>query len=356
LTVITLTFSIGKKLNNLFASYLKTHRPWQKLGVLAVLGLAVHLILPQITSLEHSWQVLKTLTPWAVGLAFLVQALSYLGSGYLLQTILGLTRQYIKLLHSTLIVMGAASVGMVAGGMVGSSAAIYRWTSQEDGHPEGATLASILPSLFNNLVLVLVSIFGLVHLILVHDLSRAQLIGFSAIILILSLVIGLITFALRYRDRATVAVLWVSSHLTRLRRRPFDPSMTQESTRNLFAAWDSLRSGAWQKPALGAVLNVTFDMLTLYFLFVAAEHEVSPGVLLAGYGLPLLLGKMAFVVPGGVGVVEGSMAALYDGLGVPDSITVVVVLGYRLISFWLPSLSGFPIAAYLQRSRRMTHA
>ena len=31
-----------------------------------------------------------------------------------------------------------------------------------------------------------------------------------------------------------------------------------------------------------------FDMLTLYFLFVAAGHPVSPGVLLAGYGLPLI--------------------------------------------------------------------
>jgi uncharacterized protein (TIRG00374 family) len=343
-------------LKNLFTGYLMVHRPWQKLGILAILGVAVHLILPQITSLEHSWKVLIMLTPWAVGLAFIAQALSYLGSGYLLQTILSLARETINLVRSTLIVVGAASVGMVAGGMVGSSAAIYRWTSRGDGHPEGATLASILPSLFNNLVLVLVSIFGLVHLLLVHDLSQAQLIGFSAITLILGLLIGLGVLALRYRDQATAAVLWVASRLSRLRRKQFDPAVTQESTRNLFAAWDSLRGGAWREPVLGAVLNVGFDMLTLFFLFVAAGHDVSPGVLLAGYGLPLLLGKMAFVVPGGVGVVEGSMAALYDGLGVPDAITVVVVLGYRLISFWLPSLSGFPIAAYLQESRRTTHA
>ena len=339
-------------MKNLFTDYLMEHRPWQKLGTLAILGVAVHLVLPQITSLEHSWQVLKTLTPWAVGLAFISQALSYLGSGYSLQTILSLARETINLVRSTLIVLGAASVGMVAGGIVGSSAAIYRWTSQGDGHPEAATLASILPSLFNNLVLVLVSIFGLVHLLLVHDLSQAQLIGFSAVILILGLLIGLGILALRYRDSATAAVLWVASNLSRLRRKQFDPSVTHESTRNLFAAWDSLSGGAWREPALGAVLNVGFDMLTLFFLFVAAGHNVSPGVLLAGYGLPLLLGKMAFVVPGGVGVVEGSMAVLYDGLGVPDAITVVVVLGYRLISFWLPSLSGFPIAVYLQRSRR----
>ena len=347
---------MGTKQNQKLEAPFTTIRFARYLFPLIVLGLAVHLILPQITSLEHSWQVLRTLTPWAVGLAFVVQVLSYLGNGYLLQNIISLTRQFISLLRGTLIVLGSASVGMVAGGMVGSSAAIYRWTSQGDGHPEGATLASILPSLFNNLVLVLVSVFGLVHLILVHDLSQAQVIGFSAIIIILGLIIGFAMLALRHQDRAITAVLWFANRLAHLRRKAFDPAVTQEGTRNLFAAWDSLRSGAWRKPTLGAVLNVTFDMLTLYFLFVAAGHNVSPGVLLAGYGLPLLLGKMAFMVPGGVGVVEGSMAALYDGLGVPNSITVVVVLGYRLISFWLPSLSGFPIAAYLQRSRITTHA
>lgn len=328
----------------------------KKISLLVILGLAVHLILPQITSLEHSWKVLSTLTPWAVVLAFVMQALSYTGSGYLLQAILDLTRQSVRLLHGILILLGAASVGMVAGGMVGSSATIYRWTSQGDGRPEGATLASILPSLFNNLILVSISIFGVTHLLLVHDLSQEQLIGFSAIILILGFVIGMLALALRYRDRALATVISAASHLAHLRNKPFDSSLTEEATRNLFAAWDSLRSGAWRKPALGAVLNVVFDMLTLYFLFMAAGHNVNPGVLLAGYGLPLLLGKMAFVVPGGVGVVEGSMAALYTGLGVPDSITVVVVLGYRLISFWLPIIFGFPIAAYLQRSRKINHA
>ena len=335
-------------MKTLFAG-LMHYRPLQKLGILAILGLAVHLILPQITSLEHSWKVLTTLTPWAVGLAFVAQALSYLGSGYMLQIILGLAHQSLKLFSSTLIVLGAASVGMVAGGMVGSAAAIYRWTSQENDHPEGATLASILPSIFNNLVLVLVSLFGLVHLLIMHNLSQAQLIGFSAIILILGLVISAVILSLHHRAQAMAAVLWGVSHLARLRRKPFDSDASRMSTNNLFSAWDSLRRGAWKGTALGAILNVAFDMLTLFFLFVAAGHSVSPGVLLAGYGLPLLLGKMAFVVPGGVGVVEGSMAALYNGLGVPESVTVVVVLGYRLISFWLPSLSGFPIAAFLQR-------
>jgi len=60
-------------------------------------------------------------------------------------------------------------------------------------------------------------------------------------------------------------------------------------------------------------------------------------VLLIGYGLPLLLGKAAFVIPGGVGIVEGTMVALYDKLGVPDAVSVIVVLAYRLISFLDPN-------------------
>jgi uncharacterized protein (TIRG00374 family) len=143
--------------------------------------------------------------------------------------------------------------------------------------------------------------------------------------------------------------------VARLRRQPYDPNPTRTAFANTFSAWDALWRGEWHFLALGAFLNVAFDMLTLYFLFIASGEPISLGVLLSGYGLPLLLGKMAFMIPGGVGVVESSMAALYNGLGISNATTVVVVLGYRLISFWIPSLSGFPIAAYLQGTRKRNH-
>jgi uncharacterized protein (TIRG00374 family) len=278
--------------------------------------------------------------------------MSYLSAGYLLRTLMSLARRYIGLGRSTLIVVGSASIGIGAGGIVGSSAAIYRWTSREGGNPATAMLAIILPSLLNTLVVLAVSLFGVVHLILVHDLSKVQLVGFIFTILVLGFVVGMAALALRHRDRATATSIWIANQMARLRRKPFDPAVTRQSTHDLFTAWDALLSGAWLRPALGALLNVVFDMLTLFFLFVSTGQDVSPGVLLTGYGLPLLLGKMAFVIPGGVGVVEGSMVALYVGLGVPTPVAVVVVLGYRVISFWLPTLSGYPIAAYLERSRR----
>jgi uncharacterized protein (TIRG00374 family) len=214
----------------------------------------------------------------------------------------------------------------------------------------GSTLASLLPSLFNTMMLVIVSIFGLVHLIMVHSLTQIQLIGFSIILVFMALVFGASILASHYRQYASSTALWAAGHLALLRHKPFDPASTQKEMDNLFMAWDELWRGEWQLLTLGAFVNVLFDMLTLYFLFIASGNNISFGVLLAGYALPLLLGKIAFILPGGVGVVETSMAALYNALGIPNATTVVVVLGYRLISFWIPSLIGFPTAAYLQRS------
>lgn len=327
-------------------------RLWRYLPLLIVLGLGVHLLVPQIAELEKSVQVLKSLFLWAMGLALVAQVLSYVGSGYLLQNILKMAKQRISLMMSTLIVLGSTSVGMLAGGMVGSTAAIYRWTGGDKGSVEGATLASIFWPFFDNVMLVLFSIFGLVHLLIVHDLTTLQLIGFGVILLFLGLISGGVLLAVRYQERTIAIALSVSKRVARLRRRPFDPELIPQKIRNLFNAMETLRNGAWLRLVFGAFLNISLDLLTLYCLFLAAGEKISPGVLLAGYGLPLLLGRVAFIFPGGVGVVESGMTAFYAGLGVSKPDVVVVVLGYRLISFWVPSLLGFAAAAFLSRKTR----
>ncbi len=318
--------------------------------MLLILGVAVYFILPEITELESSLNVLSSMALWAVGLAFGFQVLSYLGSGYLLQTILEIAHEKLSLWRNTLIVLGSYSIGMVAGGMVGTSAVIYRWTSGGSGSIEGATLASIFLPQFNTFMLVVFSLFGLAYLLFMHSLTLAQLIGFGATLLILLLIIGGAALIAHYRQQAISILSNGINRVARWLRRPFDVSIIQHNADELFDALDALWLGGWHRPMIGALLNTVFDMLTLYCLFIATGIAIRPGTLLAGYGLPLLLGKVAFILPGGVGVVESSMVALYSGLGVPPGMSVVVVLGYRVISFWIPSLLGFPIAAYLQGS------
>jgi len=324
-------------------------RLWRSLPILITMGLAVHLLLPQITTLEKSWSVVQDMAPWAVALAIIAQVLSYAGSGYTLHALLDANQERLSVLDGGLITMASYSIGLVAGGWVGGAAATYGWVYRVCRDRSTAILAGTLPAMLNNAVLVSTALVGTAYLLVIHNLSQEQLIEFGLILLALVVLTSGIILALRSPKPVIKLAVWLNSRWAALRHKTYSPKETVASLSHFVNAWNSLGNGRWRRPALGAVASIGFDMLTLYFLFIAAGQEVGLGVLFAGYGLPLILGKMAFMIPGGVGVIETSMAAFYTSLDVPSPVSVVVILGYRLLSFWLPGLLGFAAAAYLSR-------
>lgn len=314
---------------------------------LIILGLAVHLILPQFATLEHSYQVIKGMLLWAVACAFASQITSYLGSGYLIKALINLFDSRLTVWRGAMITLAAASFGMVAGGVVGSAAATYRYLRKMQVKPEAAALAGTFPGLINAIVLVSVSLLGLINLLVIHQLTKFQAVGFAFIIALLLSLIGLLLWGLRKRDSFISLIGLIISRLAKLFHREYQPERNRARMADMFKAVDLLLAGGWRGPLLGAALNVVFDMFTIYFLFIAAGHRINFAVLLTGYGLPLLLGRIAFIIPGGVGVIESTMAHLYSGLGVPYATAVVVVLIYRFLSFWFPLLLGFPLITVL---------
>jgi uncharacterized protein (TIRG00374 family) len=46
------------------------------------------------------------------------------------------------------------------------------------------------------------------------------------------------------------------------------------------------------------------------------------------------------LTPGGLGVIEATLVAVTVGFGAPRATAVLAVLGYRLVSYWLPLLPG----------------
>jgi uncharacterized protein (TIRG00374 family) len=324
-------------------------RLWRYLPILIILGLAVHLLLPQIATLESSWSVVLKMIWWAVALAVMAQVFSYLGSGFTLHSILDTNREKLSTVRGALITLAAYSIGLVAGGWVGAAAATYGWVRRESHDGNTATLAGTLPAMLNNAVLASVALIGTIYLLIIHNLSQAQLLGFGVILLVICLLAFGIVAGLRSPETIIKLAVWLTGHWVKILRKPYEPQATIASVKQFIIAWNSLGDGKWRRPLLGATTNIGFDMLTMYLIFVAAGYNVSLGVLFAGYGLPFILGKLAFMFPGGVGVMEASMVAMYTSLSVPNEISVVVILGYRLLSFWIPSLLGFAAAAYLRR-------
>lgn len=319
---------------------------WYYVPVLLVLGLGVYVLLPQIANIESSWEVVKKMTLWAVLLAAVAEILSWVGNGVVIWAILANKNHKLTVWKGSLIALGTLSLTLVAGGAVGL-AAMIGWIRREthDGHI--AFLAGTLPSILNNGVLYAVSMFGTAYLLFVHVLSRLQVFEFSLALFLLGAMTASVILAFRSKKAATKMMLWLNSHWASIKHKPFDPQETIKLVDEFFYTLGTLGNGGWVRPLLGAVMNIGFDMVAFYFLFIAAGYKISLGDLIAGYGFPLTLGKLAFLLPGGIGVVEMSMVAILGRLQVPKAVGVVVIMGYRLISFWLPTIFGFIAAAYL---------
>ena len=208
----------------------------------------------------------------------------------------------------------------------------------------------MLPSMLANIPLVLIAMVGIATMGFSGQLLRAQLIQYSIFILLLLLFTFGFLLGLVFPKTAFKVVNWVLWNLNRIRKRPYNPARTQENLDRLFVSWRMMGKGRWRLPLLGTVGYYGFDLLMMYLIFRAAGYPIHVGVLFAGFGLPLLLAKMAFIVPGGVGVIETSMAALYSSLGVPESVALVAIMGYRLIAFWIPLLLG--LLSYVSITRK----
>jgi len=169
---------------------------------------------------------------------------------------------------------------------------------------------------------------------------------------ILAVLLGLVVVgfwaAVKHPSEVVSLLTPVGHSWARLRRRAFDPGRLARAVAILRTCALALGNGGWRRPFLGSLLNILADLGCLVLLFVAAGSVPGPAVLLAGWAVPQFLGRLS-VLPGGIGVVEGGMVAFYESLGVPSEISVVVILLYRALSFWLPSAASIPFAIYFER-------
>lgn len=314
--------------------------------ILVVLGLLVHFLLPRLDTVEDSLLTLRTLAPWAIVMSAFMETLSYVANGMLLKSVITLAGDRMPARRAALIEIGAASVALVAAGALGFGAAIYKWSRAGGISADAAMLASWLPSVFDAAALILFALLGGIDLLLVHRLSRITIIALAIVVSLLSFVIVMAIALLARNDWLRSISKRVARMVKRFRPK-WDDTGLFEGVESASQIWQEMRNGGWVRPACCSILNLTFDLLCLRYAFLAAGHGISFHILLAGYGVPLLLGRASFL-PGGIAVVEVTMTALYGGLGVPANIAVVAVLTYRLISFWIPSLLGIPVAIAMQ--------
>jgi uncharacterized protein (TIRG00374 family) len=98
---------------------------------------------------------------------------------------------------------------------------------------------------------------------------------------------------------------------------------------------------------IGALAWWGFDMSVLWAMFHAFGSPPPFTVIWMAYVVGMLGNLLP--LPGGLGGVEGGMIGAFAAFGVNFNLSVLAVLSYRAISFWLPTLPG--AVAYFQLRR-----
>ena len=156
-----------------------------------------------------------------------------------------------------------------------------------------------------------------------------------AVVVVLAAGVAVIVHRESPASATAIGVLATSLHASqRLFRRP-----RGDATAVAEKVWGRLTTVTpspreWAVATGLSLANWSFDCLCLAIAFLAVGADVPVRGLLLAYGAGQLASTLPFT-PGGLGVVEGSLAIALVAYGGSGSSTVAAVLLYRIISFWL---------------------
>jgi uncharacterized protein (TIRG00374 family) len=100
---------------------------------------------------------------------------------------------------------------------------------------------------------------------------------------------------------------------------------------------------------IGAVGYLWFDIAVLFACFAAAGHTPPLAPVVLAYQIAYLSNFIP--VPGGIGVLDGSMVGMLVLYGVGGTVATAATLAYHAISLWVPAIWGTIAFIVLQKTK-----
>ncbi len=331
--------------------------PRRWVALLAILGAALLVFLVTRTDLRRLMETASAINPALLLLPVLATVGSYLTMAWSYQGIArtaGYTIPFPEMCRITL-VANTANYLLSTGGLSGFALRMYLFARR--GIPAGsAVLISLVQTLLTNLILLLFVLWGFTLLFFSHTLIGRDLVAAGVLLLAFSLVVlaGILILVQRsWRRRVLYATTrMIDRVLARVapHRKPRRAALIRFQ-HNLNVGLDFLlqRPHDMAAPTFYIVLDWIFTLLVLYTAFVAIGAPIAMSHVVAGFAIGMFF-SVASLVPGGLGILEGSMAAVFVTLGVQLEQAVVAILIFRAAYY------GLPLAASLLIAPRMLRA
>lgn len=195
-----------------------------------------------------------------------------------------------------------------------------------------------------------IAMIGLVYLIESKQLALSQLVwlGLAGIIFIASL--WLAWTLIRSRERSQALLVWFvkswNHFFGRFRRQ--DLGHLEERLNAFYNNVSKYTEIPVWKFFIASYGKIVLDIATLGAGFYLFHYLISPGTLLTGYSLMLVINGAA-VLPGGLGMTDAYVPVIFSRMAVPGAVALAAGLTFRLITYWLMRFIGFISWQVLER-------
>ncbi len=310
-------------------------------GVLVSLGLLAYLIMGRLDALARVSSHMRWSYVWLAAVSALA---SYGMVGLALREVLGLLGHSLPLP----VVLGIAMVSntvnylISTAGISGFALKAHLLRKRQVSYAT-TLMASVVSSAVLYFVLALILGQGLIYLIMHLEGARWEIMeGIFGLLLLLGTSSALMVFIFNHklRGRVTRAVFHRVNRLVySFSKGEIPPENFAQFEHQLAAGLSTIHHhhGRITRTVVFTALDWGLTMLTLYFCLRAVGVRVPVGHLSAGFAV----GQAALLIPalpGGLGAMEGSMAAVYSSLGMDWDAALMAALLYRLIYYVAPGV------------------
>lgn len=300
--------------------------------------------------LADTMENIKQVNAWALLLLLPLQALNYHGQTKLygnLFTIVGNKLDY-KFLYKTALELNFVNHVFPSGGAAGISYFGLRLKNGEITAAK-ATLIQVMKLALTFLAFEVLLVVGMLSLAAMGRVNNLTIL--VGAVLSTLLLVGTLTFAYIVGSKARISHFFtgVTKFLNRLIQlvRPKHPETINISrARHVFNDFHDnyqlLRQSLPQlKAPFGwAVLMNATEILSIYVVFLAFGEFINIGAVILAYGVANFAGLIS-VFPGGVGIYEFLMTAVLATAGVPASVSIPVIIMYRVLSTLIQVPPGY---------------
>ncbi len=306
-----------------------------RLGViLIVIALVVeYLVVPELVGASKDLYLLGQVSGWWVAGGVVLEIVSLFCYAVLTKVLLpqGSVKPNLSVLFR--IDLSAAAVAhVIPAGTLGTAALGYKLFTTEGISANDATVMMAAKGIGSTVVL---NVLLWVSLVVSIPLAGFKPIyGTVAIIgtIVLALVAVLILGVTRGATFASRILRVVGDKVPGLTGDGVEKAVLNAAHSFALLARDK-RVMAWA--LLWASLNWILDAASLWCFVAAFGHRANPIELFAAYGIANVAGALP-LTPGGLGVVDSITPLLLVGFGTTRSVATLGVLGWRMVNFWLP--------------------